>query len=160
MSYRQLANRTVDYLAALRNNVIDTEGIQTKIRRPSQENAINYYGDFIHDYLPEDDISVAPQYNKYYAVIDVLGYCVEPELPLEALVKTTDYVPNDSVIKIGVRSLSGEVQLRWWRVLSTEVKHIEHVYARVAKLSPVREPIGVQAAISITARSFVVMNGE
>jgi hypothetical protein len=135
-------------------------GVLTKIRRPDVENSINYYGDFVSSYLPEDDITVVPQYNKYYQVIDILGYCVEPELPLEALVKTTDYVPNDSVIKIGVRSLSGDIQNRWWRVLSTEVKHIEHVYARVAKLSPVREPIGVAASVAINAQSRVVMNND
>jgi hypothetical protein len=160
MSYRQLANRAVDYVAALRNSDIDRAGVVTKIRRPDVENSMNYYGDFVSSYLPEDDISVVPQYNKYYQVIDVLGYCVEPELPLEALIKTDDYVPNDSVIQIAVRSLAGGMQSRWWRVLSTQVKHIESVYARVAYLSPVREVIGVAASISITAQSSVTMNND
>jgi hypothetical protein len=160
MSYRQLANRSARYQALHRDAEIDIMGVQTKIRRPDSENSLNYYGDFVSSYLPDDDISVVPQYNKYYQVIDVLGYCVEPELPLEALVKTTDYVPNDSVILIGVRSLSGTIQNRWWRVLSTEVKHIENVYARVAKLSPTREPIGVHASITISAQSTVTINEQ
>jgi hypothetical protein len=160
MNYRLLANRSVNYFAAHRDSEIDTIGLITKIRRPDVENSMNYYGDFVSSYLPEDDITIVPQYNKYYQVIDILGYCVEPELPLEALVKTDDYVPNDSVILIGVRSLSGDIQSRWWRVLSTEVKHIEEVYARVAKLSPVREVIGVAGAATVNARSIVVMNND
>jgi hypothetical protein len=157
--YRDLANRNVNYLAALRDRTIDDQGLVTKIKRPDVENAMNFYGDFIPSYLPEDDISIVPQYNKYYQVIDVLGYCVEPELPLEAIVKTHDYIPNSSVIKIPVRNLAGGLQIRWWRVLSTEVKHIENVYARVAKLSPVREPLGVTASVTISVRSLMVADG-
>ena len=160
MNYRLLANRSVNYSAALRNSEIENIGVITKIRRPSSEHAMNYYGDFVADYLPEDDITVVPQYNKYYQVIDVLGYCVEPELPLEALIKTYEYVPNSSIIKLGVRALTGGMQVRWWRVLSTEVKHIENVYARVAKLSPVREVIAVQASVSVTAQTFVVAGND
>lgn len=156
--YRRLANRIVNYTGALRDQAIVTDGIITKIRRPVVENQMSFYGDYVSDYLPEEDIAIVPMYNKYYQVIDVLGYCVEPELPLEALVKRYDYIPNSSVIKISVRNLEGGTQSRWWRVLSTEVKHIENVYARVAKLSPVREPIGVQASMSITAHFVVSMN--
>jgi hypothetical protein len=159
-TYRRLANRTVDYQGKMRDDTIETEGIITKIRRPLVENQMNYYGDYINDYGPEEDIAVVPQYNKYYQVIDVLGYCVEPELPLEALVKRYDYIPNNSIIQLAIRNLAGGMQVRWWRVLSTEVKHIENVYCRLAKLSPVREVIGVQAQATIQAHSFVAMNND
>lgn len=158
--YRRFANRSVAYVGALRDGAIDEQGVVTKIKRPAIENQMNYYGDYVSDYLPEQDIVVVPQYNKYYQVIDILGYCVEPELPLEAFVKLYDYIPNDSIIKLGVRSLSGCIQQRWWRVLSTEVKHIENLYARVAKLSPVRELIATQTSLSITAESTVSINGQ
>jgi hypothetical protein len=158
--YRRLADRTVQYVGAIRDYTIDTEGIVTKIRRPAVENQMDYYGNYVPDYQPEEDIAIVPQYNKYYQVIDVLGYCVEPELPLEALVKRYDYIPNDSIIKIAVRNLAGGLQERWWRVLSTEVKHLENVYARTAKLSPVREVIAQQSSCSIIAHSFVTMDND
>jgi hypothetical protein len=158
--YRRLANRSIAYIGVLRDGSIETDGIVTKIRRPSKENQMNYYGDFVADYMPEEDIALVPLYNKYYQVIDVLGYCVEPELPLEAVVKLYDYIPNDSIIKIAVRNLAGGLQERWWRVLSTEVKHLENVYARTAKLAPVREVIATQASISITVKSTVTMGND
>ena len=160
MSYRQLANRSVNYLGRLRDQSIEEQHVLTKIRRPFAENQMNYYGDYIHDYLPEEDIAVVPQYNKYYQVIDILGYCVEPELPLEVLLKRYEYVPNNSLIKLGVRNLAGTIQERWWQVQSTEVKHIENVYARVAKLSPLRDVVAVQASISINATSTIVMGND
>jgi hypothetical protein len=158
--YRRLANRTIAYIGVARDATIETDGIITKIRRPVQENQMNYYGDFVNDYLPEEDIALVPLYNKYYQVIDVLGYCVEPELPLEAVVKLYDYIPNSSIIKIGIRNLAGGIQERWWKVLSTEVKHLENVYARTAKLAPVREVIGVQANVSIAVKSTVTMGND
>ena len=158
--YRRLANRTVAYVGNLRDGAIEAEGIITKIRRPAVENQMNYYGDYVSDYLPEENIAVIPQYNKYYQVIDVLGYCVEPELPLECIVKRYDYIPNNSIIQLAIRNLAGGTQMRWWRVLSTEVKHIENVYCRTAKLSPVREVIGVQASTTIQSKSFVAMNND
>ena len=155
MNYRHLANESVNYLAELRDRNVDMFGIVTKIRRPDTENKIDFYGDFSNSYLPEEDISCVPQYDKYYQVINILGQDIEVTLPLEAIVKIKDYIPNDSVIKIGVRNNSGETQLRWWRVLSTEIKHIESHYARVAKLAPVREPIGVQAEMNVNITSMV-----
>jgi hypothetical protein len=155
MNFRVLANRSAEYLAALRDINVDQMGVQTRIRRPVVENQINFYGDFVLNYGTESDITIVPQYDKYYQVINIVGQDYDVNLPLDAIVKVGDYIPNNSVILIAVRNNLGTTQSMWWKVLATEVKHIESHYARVAHLAPTRgEPIGVLGCTHINATSF------
>jgi hypothetical protein len=158
MNFRVLANRSAEYLAELRDINVDMMGLLTRIRRPIVENQIDFYGDYVMNYGTEDNITIVPQYDRYYQVINILGQDYDAKLPLDAIVKVKDYIPNNSVILIAVRNNQGTTQSFWWRVLSTEVKHIESHYARVAHLAPTRgEPIGVCGCISIMSQSFVSM---
>jgi hypothetical protein len=158
LNYWELGNRSVEYLASLRDRNVDLIGVRTKIRRPDRENPVSFYGDYLSSYLPEEDISLVPQYSKYYQVIDILGQMVEVNLPLQAVVKVKDYIPNDSVVLIAVRNNEGTTQSRWWRVLSTEVKHIDNHYSRIAYLAPVREKIGIDGEVKIRFGTKVTAN--
>jgi hypothetical protein len=161
MNFRVLANRSAEYLAELRDVNVDMMGLVTRIRRPITENQIDFYGDFIANYGTEENITIVPQYDKYYQVINILGQNYEMNLPLDAIVKVKDYIPNESAILIAVRNNEGTTQSLWWKVMSTEVKHIESHYARVAHLGPMRgEPIAVQGCVHIMSTSFFTVTGS
>jgi hypothetical protein len=140
-SYRDLANRSVVYQAQIRDRDVENQGIRTTIQRPTTENNVDFYGDPINTYGNKEPISVIPLYAQYYQLVDVLGQDIELTLALDCIVKVNEYIPNESVIHLEVRNNKGSLEKRWWRVLSTEIKHVERHYARVAHLAPVREPI-------------------
>jgi len=159
MNYRVLANRSANYQAHLRDDQIRDWGVLTVIRRPIVENNNDFYGDPISTYGPEEPIFVLPNYASYYQVIDILGQDVEFKLPLEVMAKVEDYVPNDSVLHLQVRNSLGSMEKRWWRVLSSDVKHLESQFSRVIRCTPVREPIDeFQRKVTISSNSGVTAN--
>jgi hypothetical protein len=154
MSYHDLADISIDYQVQIRDRDVEIKGICTIIRRPIVENKLDFYGDPISQYGNDEQIYIIPQYDGYYQIIDLLGQDVEATLPLKAIVKVSDYIPNDSVVHLAVRNNKGTMEKRWWRIQSTSVKHLESHYSRIANLAPVREPLfNVPATVNIQSMS-------
>jgi len=141
MPYRNLANQSIDYQAKLRDREIDLVGVRTVIRRPKVENAFDFYGDPTSAYGPREPISLIPKYESYYQVVDLMGADQDTGMPLEALIKVSEHIPNDAIVLLGQRNDKGEFVDTWWRVMSSRIRHLEGRYARVATLTPVREVI-------------------
>jgi hypothetical protein len=141
MNYRDLQNNAVRYQTSLRDQAIESQGVQAVIRRPKSEDTEDFYGDPVSVYGPREVIFLIPNYSQYYQVVDLMGTDVEIELPLEAIAKVHDYIPNDSLILLGVRNDEGRLEMTWWRVLSSQVKHMERRMSKIVRMTPVREPI-------------------
>jgi hypothetical protein len=141
MNYRDLQNRLADYQVKLRDREIELRGVKTWIRRPKNEDTEDFYGDLSSNYHPREPVFLIPKYSQYYQVVDVMGSDIEIDLPLEAIAKVSEHIPKDSLILLGLRNDYGALEMNWWRVLSSQVQHLERRTSKIIRMTPVREPL-------------------
>lgn len=143
-NYREYADMMVSLQACKRDNYIKNHGICVTAMLPTNtvdnENRTeyNFFGDMCSDNRVDKDMFLIPLYNDYYTVLDVIGEDHEDPLPLECLVTSEDHWPRDTLFKLPVL-IEGELQDRYWRVLSSEQKHLEVNYDKKIKCVPARD---------------------
>jgi hypothetical protein len=158
-SYRDLQNAAVDYQARLRDREIESKGVKSWIRRPRNEDTQDFYGDPVSVYSPREPIYLIPNYTQYYQVIDIMGSDIETELPLEAIAKVHEHIPKDSLILLGARNDYGMLEVNWWRVLSSQIRHLERRTSKTIRMTPVREPVDeFDRTVSINSISTVTVD--
>lgn len=137
---RDLANNNADYQSGLRDRYIELHGILALVKKPSTENKYDVYGDLDTENYETNYEYLVPRYQDYYQLLSIFGTNAEQSLPLEVLAKTTSHIPKDSLFDLTVY-YPGTFQGNklTWRVLSSEVKHLETVQARQIMCVPARE---------------------
>lgn len=139
-TYRDVANTTAEYQSELRDNYIENSGISIQLQVPITENVLDSFGDLKTD----DDtrivsiIQAIPRFTEYYQIVDIIGQNLEEAIPLEVQIKSTQHVPNDTLLTIPTPSDDGGTQEMVWRVLSTEKKHLEVGYSKLIRCVPAR----------------------
>jgi len=159
--YRNFANASVKYQAKLRDRDIDAVGVRTWIRINETEQSRDFYGDpIIKTRTFRKQISLIPLYDRYYNVVDLMGSDVELNMPLQCIVRVQEHIPNNSVIELPLRNDEGKLVNNWWTVNSTQIKHLERGYSRVAYLTPTREPVEnfQRETFPITATSHLTVD--
>jgi hypothetical protein len=139
---RQYLNRLTSYQSEFRDKYIDYQGILATIEIPTSEDELDSFGDIRKD-IPRitSEIKVIPRYDIYHQVINLLGGAdIEQDLPLELIVKDSDYIPNDSLITLPIcRPNDSGTSDERWKVISSEIKYLENMYTRLVKCVPHRE---------------------
>jgi len=163
MTLRSYANSAAAYQAKLRDRQIDAEGVKTWIRYWLNEGEVDFYGDPIFKPSIRRPISVIPLYEQYYNVVDLMRSDIELNIPFQCVVKVGEHIPDNSVIELPLRNDKGQLVTNWWTVISTRIKHLERGYARIANLTPTRQPVeeftrdtSIRSQSSITVDAMVI----
>lgn len=142
-------DRVGQYAAALRDRHIEQSGKAVVFTIPvNAEGFADAEYDFNGDPIDQTTIGVdavhletkiIPKYESYYNLLDVLGSESVNDTPLEAMVKSTDEIPQGSQVELDV-NFSGSVGVKsiLFEVLNGTAKHIDSVYSRTILLVPKR----------------------
>lgn len=141
-NYRgSLVGTSADYYASLRDEALVNIGMLVTIKVPKQENNIDEYSDFVdiedEDYLIKHTY-IQPQIDKYIRTLSLLGQDMENEYPLTINILSREHMPRNTIIVMQEINSAYESVSREWRVLSTEIKQVGHIYTRLAYAVPAR----------------------
>lgn len=140
-NYRKaLVSQAADYIWILRDEALMNKGIYITIKIPDEENNINEYSDFIDEREDYHEIQtfIEPQFDKYIMTLSLLGQDMERDYPLKVNIMSQVHIPKNSIMLIPEINSEGSIITREWRVLSTEIKQVGHIYTRVANCTPAR----------------------
>lgn len=142
--FRGLANEALNSQACKRDKYIEAHGICVNAMLPLTEEGnfdsqVDYFGDKVTVNRKDIVMPLVPQYRDYYQLLDIVGEDLEEPLPLECLVRTSDYWPLDTIFRLPVRDTAGIVQDRYWRVIKQEQKHLEVGYSKKIYVVPARD---------------------
>lgn len=147
-NYRDLANRQALLLACKRDKYIERAGIPVNAMLPilnesEDVSEIEFYGDIDSINRQDQVMYLIPQYEEYQQILSILdGDDLEEPLPLECIVKSTDKWPKDTIFRLPVfNNTTGEMEDRYWRVLSETKKHLEVSFERRIKVVPARDHV-------------------
>jgi len=142
LSYYDLAREVIEYQAQLRDLRIETIGQRVDAWIPHRENVTDFYGDYDPTSIERKSLYVIPQYQEYYAQLNVLGWQAEDTVPLHLIVKVSDFIPRNTILDLQVTDQDGISVTRKYRILGSMIKHVQSYYARMAFCVPVRNPGG------------------
>lgn len=142
-NYREYINEFLDLAASLRDRQLEAHALFVVIRRPSQEQLMDEYGDpVVTSFLPEEEIPIVPLHSPRDKSIPITRWSVENESypTLEALARTTDFIPVRSLIKIPNVFIypNYDDEFSWFEVLSTYVVFQEAIYGQKIVMVPHR----------------------
>lgn len=139
MSFRVYSDNLAEYYSCLRDRQIEHEGLRVTIHEPiDQENTVDFYGDPEISNRKDRVVYMIPIYRDYFEILDVLGTDAENDLPLECLIKTSDHIPRETVFRLPVRNDAGDLIDRFWRVIGSELRHLDLGYQKIIKCVPAR----------------------
>lgn len=130
-----------DYYAKLRDEALVNIGMLVTLKIPKTENNIDEYSDYIDlqdtDYITKQTY-IEPQFDKYVTTLSLLGQDMEKDYPLSINILSQEHMPRNTIIIIQEINSAFEALSREWRVLSTEIKQVGHIYTRQAFAVPAR----------------------
>lgn len=143
-------SQEADYLSALRDEALVNTGMYVTIKVPLRENNLDEYNDFID--LEDDDYEIRqtfiePKFDKYVKTLSLLGQDMERDYPLSISILSKEHMPRNTIIVIQEINSAFEPLSREWRVLSTEIKQVGHIYTRIAYAVPARSYASISTEV-------------
>ena len=139
-----------EYLSALRDEALVNTGMYVTIKVPLRENNLDEYNDFVD--MEDDDYEIRqtfiePKFDKYVKTLSLLGQDMERDYPLSISILSNEHMPRNTIIVIQEINSAFEALSREWRVLSTEIKQVGHIYTRIAYAVPARSYASIESDI-------------
>lgn len=141
-NYRSaLVAHMADYYSALRDEALVNIGMLVTLKIPNIENNVDEYSDYLD--LEDSDYTIKqtyiePKFDSYVKTLSLLGQDMEGDYPLSIEIMTNEHMPRNTIIIIQEVNSAYEAISREWRVLSTEIKQVGHIYTRMAYAVPAR----------------------
>lgn len=146
--FRVYADNLAEYYSCKRDQQIEMEGLKVTLHIPvDTENPVDFYGDPEVTNRVDTVIYMIPLYKSYFEILDVLGTDAENDLPLEGLIKMSDHVPRETVFRLPVRNDAGQLIDRFWRVIGSEIRHLDVGFEKIIKFVPAREDCSLDEPI-------------